>query len=222
MTRTSKQRRSSRRANGYERSRTFLTWIAAVRVVAGIAAIPFAPILYEEHFLILVLMRPTKEVLLAGGFLARQGDVNLVELIAASFPLAVLGVWQFFALGRAWADEIASDNNLPWAAQRMLPTKKIKQLGRVLRKRGERIILIGRLAVFPSALLGAAAGSSDMPTRRFLPADGIGATLSLVEVIGAGYLLGSTYKSAGPWITAAGVVALLAMLVFAGRTMRKG
>jgi membrane protein DedA with SNARE-associated domain len=208
------------RKNQYEHFRTALTYVAAARIVIGIAAIPLAPVLYEKHFLWLVLMRPTKEVLLAGGFLARQDKVGLIELLIAAVPLALLGVWQFFALGRAWAREIGSDK-LPWVARRILPTKKIKELRKTLRKRGARIIFIGRLAVFPSALLGATAGSSDMHTSEFLRADTAGGLLSIAEVVGAGYLFGSAYKSAGPWITVVGVIALLGMLFFVGRTMRK-
>lgn len=218
--RTSRSARSSRPSPGYRRARTALLWLAAVRIVAGIVAIPLAPFLYKEHFLILVMLRPTKEVLLAGGFLARQDKVGVIELIVASLPLAVLGVWHFFALGRGFAAEIKNDK-LPWVAQKVLPTKKIKALQKALRKKGARIVFLGRLAAFPSALLGAAAGSSEVKSDDFFPADGAGAALSMVEVIGAGYLLGEAYEKAGPWITGIGVVAMLAMMAALGWYMKR-
>ena len=197
--------------------RTALLVAAAVRGVLGIVAIPLAPALYRDHFVILVLLRPTKEVLLAGGFLVRKGDVGLGPILAAAVPLGLLGVWHFFVLGRAYTDEIARGDGLPGWAQRILPTDRIGQLCRVLKKKGGRVVVLGRLAAFPSALLGAAAGASKMRPRPFGLADLAGWLLSLAEVIGAGYVLGAAYKEAGPWITAVGVAVLLVVLVLVGR-----
>ena len=66
-----------------------------------------------------------------------------------------------------------------------------------------------------------AAGASKMEPRPFLLADVAGCALSLVEVIGAGYVLGAAYKEAGPWITAVGVAVLLVALVLVGRWLRR-
>jgi membrane protein DedA with SNARE-associated domain len=203
------------------RLRTPLLGLAVVRTVLGIAAIPLAPALYRKHFVILVLMRPTKEVLLAGGFLLRQGKVALMPVLAAAIPLAVLAVWLFYALGRAYKDEIEDDDALPGWAQRVLPPKRIKAMCRVLDKKGRPVVVVGRLAAFPSALMGAAAGASGMEPKAFLPADGLGALLSVAEVLGAGYAFGAAYKSAGPWLTGVGVAALLAILFLVGRWLRQ-
>lgn len=203
------------------RFRTPLLWLAALRALLGIIAIPLAPWLYKEHFAILVLLRPTKEVLLAGGFLARQGRVNPGVVVLAAIPLGVLSVWQFFALGRAFSDEIQAGSGLPRAADRLLPTARIKDLCGVLERRGPRLIFLGRLATFPSSLLGAAAGASGMRAKKFLPADFAGALAAIAEVMVAGYFLGSAYRRAGPWLTAAGFAALLAMLFVGGRALTR-
>lgn len=201
--------------------RTGLLVAAAVRGVLGLAVIPFAPALYRDHFVVLVLLRPTKEVLLAGGFLVRTGDVGLVPIVVAAVPLALLGVWHFFVLGRAYTHEIQRGDGLPRWAQRVMPTDHIQRLCRVLARKGGRVIVLGRLAAFPSTLLGAAAGASKMEPRPFLLADFAGCVLSVAEVIGAGFLLGAAYKEAGPWLTAAGVAVLLAVLVLVGRWLRR-
>ena len=201
--------------------RTGLLVAAAARGVLGLVAIPLAPALYREHFVVLVLLRPTKEVLLAGGFLVRQGDVALLPIGAAAVPLALLGVWHLFVLGRAYAGEIERGDGLPGWAQRWMPNDRIRQMGRVLDRKGGRVIVLGRLAAFPSALLGAAAGATRMKPRAFLPADLAGCALSVVEVIGAGYVLGEAYDEAGPWITAIGVAVLLLVLVLVGRWLRR-
>ena len=198
-----------------------MLWLAALRTALGIVAIPLAPALYKHHFVLLVLLRPTKDVLLAGGFLVRRGDVDLVPLLIAAVPLAIFGVWHFYWLGRAFAKEIQEGKGLPRFVDRLLPDKKIKQLCKLLDKRGKRIVLVGRLASFPSALLGAAAGASDMASREFLPADLAGGLLSIAEVVLAGFLFGAAYKRAGPWITGVGVALLFGLLIVAGRSLSR-
>jgi membrane protein DedA with SNARE-associated domain len=191
-----------------------------VRAVIGLVAIPLAPVLFEDHFVLLVLLRPTKEVLLTGGFLIRRGDVNPVELLLATIPMLFIGVWLFFALGRAYRKEVTS-GNVPGIGGRLLPEKRIKAVRKVLKKKGLKLVVLGRLAAAPSTVVAATAGASPMSTRDFLVADGGGALLSLVEVVGAGMLLGSAYKEAGPWLTGAGLAVLLAMLWLAGRWLRR-
>ena len=203
------------------RHRTWLLWLAAARAALGLIAIPLVPVLYKHHFLWVVLLRPTKEILLAGGFLVRRGDMSLLPLLAAAVPLALVGVWHFYYLGRGYAMEIQSGKAVPSFAGRVLPTSRIQKLCRLLERRGQRIIVVGRLASFPSSLLGAAAGASDMPSREFLPADLLGGLLSIAEVIGAGYAFGEAYHEAGPWLTGIGVVLLFALLIGAGRALTR-
>ena len=203
------------------RVRTPLLALAGARTLLSIAAIPLAPALYRDHFVLLVLLRPTKEVLLAAGFFVKRGDVGLVPVLLAAVPLAILGVWHFFALGRAYADEIRTGRGLPRVAERILPTSQIQKLSKVLDRTGPKVIGLGRMAAFPSALLGAAAGSSGMEPKPFLLTDTIAGVASIAEVMLAGYVLGEAYKRAGPWLTGAGVVALLALLVLVGRWLRR-
>lgn len=195
--------------------------VAAFRGVLSLVALPLAPALYKDHFVILVLLRPTKEVLLAGGFFVRRGDVSVLPILLAAVPLMVFGVWLFYALGRAYADEIQSGDGLPSWAQRLLPTDRIQDLCRILDRKGGGVVVAGRLAAFPSSLLAAAAGVSGMEPGRFLPADGLGAALSVVEVMVAGYILGEAYEQAGPWLTAVGVAVLFGLLMVVGRWLKR-
>lgn len=195
-----------------------LLWLALVRALVSLAAIPLAAVLWEDHFVVLVLLRPTKEVLLAGGFALRQDEVDVLALALAAVPLLVFGVWHFFALGRIYGGDLGS---LPTWARRVLPPKRVDAMCAVLTKRGAPLIVLGRLAAFPSTIVAAAAGASDMPVKKFLLADAAGAALSFAVVVGAGYALGEAYEHAGPWLTAVGVVALAALAVVFGRRLRK-
>ncbi|HVF76172.1 MAG TPA: VTT domain-containing protein [Acidimicrobiales bacterium] len=200
--------------------RRALLGLVALRTVLGIVAIPLAPALYGEHFVVLVLLRPTKEVLLAAGFLIRQGHVSLVPVLAAAVPLALLGVWLVYAVGRAYAKEL-QDADMPAWSRRLLPPDRINAMCRVLDRRGRLVIVLGRIAAFPSSALAAGAGASEMPPRRFLPADALGAVLSVAEVMAAGYFLGAAYKEAGPWVSVVGFLVLAGLLVLLGRRLQQ-
>jgi membrane protein DedA with SNARE-associated domain len=83
------------------------------------------------------------------------------------------------------------------------------------------VVLIGRLAAFPSVLLAAAAGASDMKPRRFLPVDGVAALQSIAEVLLAGYVFGEAYKRAGTGVTVLGVALMFGLLFVVGRALRQ-
>jgi membrane-associated protein len=187
--------------------------------VLALIAIPLAAVLFDDPFVALLMLRPTKDVLLVAGFRLRNGDVGLLPVLLAAIPLTVVAVWLFYALGRAYAKELA-DGDVPKLVARLIPPERIRHLTDALDKKGARVVLLGRLAAFPSVLLGAAAGASAMPPRRFFPVDALGATLSVVEVLVAGYLFGAAYSQAGPWLTATGIVMLVAFLVILGRALR--
>lgn len=199
--------------------RTLLVF-AALRAVLGVVAIPLVPFLYEDHFLVLVLLRPAKEMFLAGGFLARQGDVNLALLVLAAIPLCIFGVWHFYLLGRAYSEEIDSDK-LSGIAARVLTPERIEKLERSLQRKGPKLIFLGRLAVLSSAAVAAAAGAMKMEPRRFFPWDLGGGLLSIAYTVAAGWFLGAAYEQAGPWITAGGVAALLGFAFVLGRTLQR-
>jgi membrane protein DedA with SNARE-associated domain len=201
-------------------TKKILLGIAIVRAVLGVAAIPLAPFLYEEHFLILVFLRPTKEVFLAGGFLARQGDVSLPLLVLAAIPLSIFGVWLFYLLGRAYRKEIRS-NKMPGFAGRVLTPERIEKFEKSLDKKGPKLIFLGRLAVLSSATVAAAAGAAKLEPKKFFPWDLAGGLLSIAYTVAAGWFLGEAYEKAGPWITVAGVVALVGFAVILGRSLKK-
>jgi membrane protein DedA with SNARE-associated domain len=200
--------------------RRFLIGLAFLRLVLGVAAIPLAPFLYEDHFLILVLLRPTKEIFLAGGFLARQGDVNLGLIVLAAIPLSIFGVWLFYLLGRAYSKQI-HDDKMPGLAARILTPERIKRFEKTLDKKGPKLIFLGRLAVMSSATVAAAAGAAKLEPKKFFPWDLAGGLLSIAYTLAAGWFLGEAYEKAGPWITGIGVAALVGFAYILGRSLKK-
>jgi membrane protein DedA with SNARE-associated domain len=206
--------------------RRIAVWVAVARYAIPLVAVPLIPVLIRDHLLLLVLLRPQKEFLLLGAGVARvQGEPSLWGLLAAYVPLMLFAVWAFFVVGRAYGVRLRQGTGPPWL-QRVLRPTQVELAQRVLSRRGPAIAILGRLAAFPPTVLAAAAGVSDVPARRYLTADGIGALLAFAVTIGAGYLLGEAWQQGGVWLTALGLavfVALVALLtMWVRREARRG
>ena len=200
-------------------TRRILLALAGLRIAVAVIAIPLVPLLFKDNFLLLVFMRPTKELFLAGGFLAKRGDVNLVLLCLAAIPLSIFGAWIFYFLGRSYAREI-DKGKLPNLAQRILDPEKIKRFEKALDDKGPKLIFLGRLAVMSSAAVAAAAGAANMDPKKFFPVDLAGGLVSIAYTVTAGYFLGEAYEKAGPWLTGVGVVAFVGFAYILGRALK--
>ena len=194
-----------------DRAKRLLLTLAVIRVTAGLVALPLFPLLYREHFLILVFLRPTQGIILAGAFLARLGHVWLPTVLLAAIPLQVLTIWLYFALGRTWSKDIDRDDELPLLASRVLNRDQVRRLRDGLRKKGARLAFLARFAIFPTGLLSAALGASDLEPRRYLMADGAGLVAATGVSVGAGYVLGIAQDTAGPWLVAVGAAGLVVL-----------
>ena len=204
-----------------QNERRVLLGLAAARGVLAIAAIPLAPALYEEHVAVLVLLRPSKEVFLYAGYKAAQHELNLAVVVPAAIPLLVLAVWVFYFLGRTYRDEL-QEADLPGIAGRLLPRTRIQSLCEAVSERGWPLVFMGRMAIMPSTLVAAAAGTADVPVPRFLAADAAGAMVSMTLMLAAGYFLGEARDAAGPWFTVLGAAALLGLMFLLGRRVSGG
>lgn len=201
-------------------TRRILLALGALRIAVAVIAIPLVPLWFKDHFLLLVFMRPTKELFLAGGFLVKRGDVDLIPLCLAAIPLSIFGAWLFYLLGRTYAKEIDA-GNLPKLAQKILDADKIKRFEKALDDKGTKLIFLGRLAVMSSAAVAAAAGAVRLAPKKFFPVDLAGGLLSIAYTVAAGYFLGEAYEKAGPWLTAVGVVAFMGFAYILGRALKE-
>ena len=199
--------------------RRILLALGIVRLALAVIAIPLVPILFKDHFLWLVLMRPTKELFLAGGFFVRRDELNVILLVLAAIPLSIFGAWLFYFLGRTYSKEI-DEGNLPSLVDRLLDEDKIKRFKKALDDKGPKLIFLGRLAVMSSAAVAAAAGAANMAPRKFFPVDLAGGLLSIAYTVAAGYFLGEAYERAGPWLTGVGVVAFMGFAYILGRALK--
>jgi membrane protein DedA with SNARE-associated domain len=200
-----------------ERAKRALLWVAAARSIAALLALALLPVLYQHDFLVLVGLRPSLGILLVGAILARHGGMSLWAMLVIAVPLQVLIVWLYFLLGRAWQSEIHSDDKLPFVTARLLQRNQVRRIREAMKTHGTRLVALARFAIFPTGLLAAAAGASEMKPAQFFPADGLAFAAAAGLVIGAGYGLGLAQRQSGLWLTvtgAAGLVALSSLLTW--------
>lgn len=186
--------------------------LGIARFVVPILAIPlvFGSLADDQrNVALLILLRPGRPEVLLAGFRIRGGGTSLGEVLLAYLPLGILSAWGFFWLGRLYADRFREDT--PGWLNRIVPPEVFHKLQQLLRKRGPSLAVVGRVAGLPPTILAAAAAVSDVPARRYLAADLLGAAINVGIILGVGYGLGETYERAGPWITGVSLALVFAV-----------
>lgn len=157
----------------------------------------------EVHWLMLI--RPSKDVVLWGGGLWRTTtEVDLLLLFLAYAPLMIVMNWSFFFIGRAYGPALARGEGPRWL-QRSITPKSFALARTLLARRGPTIAVLGRIAALPPTVLAAAAGTSDVNVWRYQTADTIGGVMGFAITIGLGAALGETYEQGGPWLLGIGL-----------------
>ena len=156
------------------------------------------------------LVVPGESLVLAAGFFAHRGILQLDAVMAAAALGAVagdnIGYQLGCRLGRPW---------LLLHARRFGVTEK--RLGRAeafFGRHGPKAVFLGRFVGFARALVPFVAGASRMPYRRFVVYDALGAVLWTVACALLGYGLGASWRLAEQWL--GGVSEALAVVAVAG------
>jgi len=148
------------------------------------------------------LLVPGESLVLASGFFAHQGILELDAVIAAVALGAVagdnIGYLLGARLGREWL--------LKKGSRFGLRKKRLAQVDAFFRRQGPRAVFIGRFIGFARALVPFVAGASGMSYRRFVVADALGAGLWTVAFVALGYVLGASWQMAEKWISRSGLV----------------
>jgi membrane protein DedA with SNARE-associated domain len=72
-------------------------------------------------------------------------------------------------------------------------------------------VVLARFAIFPTGLLAATAGASNMKPARYFPADGLAFAVAAGLVVGAGYGLGLAQRQSDLWLTVIGAIGLITL-----------
>jgi membrane protein DedA with SNARE-associated domain len=155
------------------------------------------------------LLVPGESLMLASGFFAQQGVLELSIVALVGIAGAVVGDnigYQLgFRLGREWL--------LHHGARFGLRPRRLEKAEAFFVRHGPKAVFLGRFIGFARALVPFLAGASQMPYRQFMLYNAVGAVLWGLAFTLLGYSLGASWHVAERWISRAGMVAGLVFLV---------
>jgi undecaprenyl-diphosphatase len=160
------------------------------------------------------LVAPGETVVIAGGVVAGQGEIQLVPLIGLVWVCAVLGDTTSFYIGRRLGRRFLERHGPRFK----ITEERLEQVEAFFARRGGVTILIGRFIGIVRALAPFVAGASKMPFRKFLPYDVVGSGLWATTFVLLGYFswrnIDKAAQIASRGTLAVGTTATLGVAVF--------
>jgi membrane protein DedA with SNARE-associated domain/membrane-associated phospholipid phosphatase len=128
------------------------------------------------------LLIPGETAIVVGGFVAGQGEIDVILLIAIAWATAVAGDLVSFGLGRRLGREFLVEHG----TRVQITEARIEQVERFYDRHGGKAVFLGRWVGLVRAVSPFLAGSSGMPLRRFLPYDilAAGGMVTLFALLG--------------------------------------
>ena len=168
------------------------------------------------------LVAPGETVVIAGGVIAGQGEIQLLPLIGLVWVCAVLGDTTSFYVGRRLGRRFLEKHG----PRVKITHERLEQVEGYFERHGGKTILLGRFIGLVRALAPFIAGSSGLPYRRFIPYSIVGTGLWSTTFCVLGYVFWRSFDQvahiAGQAIFGFGVtVALIVGIVVAYRRRRE-
>ena len=139
---------------------------------------------YLETGAFVGLVAPGETVVIAGGVIAGQGEIELVPLIGLVWTCAVLGDTTSFYLGRRLGRRFLERHG----PRVKITPERLSSVEGYFDRHGGKTILIGRFIGLVRALAPFIAGTSGMPFRRFIPFSIVGTGLWSTAFCVLGYI----------------------------------
>src|SRR5215213_11549235 len=173
---------------------------------------------YLETGAFVGLVAPGETVVMAGGVVAGQGEIELLPLIGVVWVCAVLGDTTSFYIGRRLGRRFLERHG----PRVKITHERLEQVEGYFERHGGKTILGGRFIGLVRALAPFISGSSGLPYRRFIPYSIVGTGLWATVFCVLGYVFWRSFDQvahlAGQAIFGFGVmVALIVGLVVAYR-----
>jgi undecaprenyl-diphosphatase len=163
------------------------------------------------------LLVPGESLVLASGFFAHRGILQLDAVMAAVALGAItgdnIGYQLGSRLGREWLLHKGSRFGI-WK-------RRLAQVEAFFSHQGAKAVFFGRFIGFARALIPFVAGASRMPYRKFFLYDALGAVLWTVGFVTLGYVLGASWQAAEKWISRTGLLLGSAALLVAVLVWRR-
>lgn len=182
----------------------------AIRSVPPVLAYAIIALLvFGEAAIFLGFVLPGETAVLLGGFLANQGELNIVTLILLVVACAVVGDTVGYEVGKRIG---------PRVLRLRIFRKHRARLDRAqdtLRRRGGPAVFLGRWTAFFRAVMPGIAGLSRMRYRVFLFWNALGGIAWGVTYSLVGYFAGASYEKVASEL-GTGTAVVIGVLVVAG------
>jgi len=157
----------------------------------GVWSVPL--IIFVETGLFFGFFLPGDSLLLTVGVLASAGRVDLVLLIPTTIMAAVLGDQLGYAIGRRSGEALAH--------QYKFVRDKMRLAGEFYSRHGGKTVVLARFVPVVRTFAPMIAGAGKMSYARFTSSNIAGATLWVLSVTLAGYVVGSQIPSLVDYVT---------------------
>ena len=168
---------------------------------------------FLETAFLLGLIAPGEFSVILGGFIAGQGEIDVIALGAIVFACAAAGDTAGFLLGRKFGRSLVLDHGGSFG----VTEKRLAHIETFFAAHGAKTILVGRFVGVVRALTPFTAGTSKMPARRFLPLDYAAAAAWSVTFVTLGYVFWRSFDTAIS-IAKGGSLAFAALLLVVAAT----
>jgi undecaprenyl-diphosphatase len=155
------------------------------------------------------LLVPGESVVLASGFFAHQGMLELVPVMISAGLGAIAGDNIGYLLG----SRLGRDWLLRRGSRFGVRKRGLARVERFFQRQGAKAVFLGRFIGFARALVPFVAGASDMRYRKFVVYDAIGAVLWTIGFVTLGHALGASWQLAEQWINRSGLIAAVLIVV---------
>ncbi|GLZ59111.1 MULTISPECIES: DedA family protein [Micromonospora] len=182
-------------------------WVASVIEVMGPVGVALLVALES-----IVPPIPSEVVLAMAGFLAHEGEFNVVVVVLAATVGSLVGALVLYWLGAALGEERLKRwlDHIP-----LVDRDDLEKADRWFERHGRWAVLIGRVVPVVRSLVSVPAGANRMPLGEFILLTTIGSGVWNGLIVGAGYALGSRWQDVerySDWFNYA-IVAVFAVMV---------
>jgi len=139
---------------------------------------------YLETGAFVGLVAPGETVVIAGGVIAGQGEIDLIPLIGLVWTCAILGDTTSFYVGRRLGRGFLERHG----PRMKITAERLDQVDGYFDRHGGKTILIGRFIGLVRAVAPFVAGSSGMLFKRFIPFSIVGTGLWATTFCVLGYI----------------------------------
>jgi len=139
---------------------------------------------YLETGAFVGLIAPGETVVIAGGVIAGQGEIDLIPLIGLVWICAILGDTTSFYIGRRLGRGFLTKHGPRFK----ITPQRLDQVEGYFERHGGKTILVGRFIGLVRALAPFVAGTSGLPYSRFIPFSIVGTGLWSTTFCVLGYV----------------------------------